>query len=73
MQGALGLGCIGAGAAYLIPRMVFGIAGDVDALGYDYGGAFVITAGLMNLLLLLDVWDRVRAPKGEDVEEEQEG
>ena len=25
--------------------------------GYEYGFAFLLTAGLMNLLLVIDVWD----------------
>jgi hypothetical protein len=31
--------------------------------GYEYGTAFLLTAGLMNLLLVLDVWDIVRGKK----------
>lgn len=59
------LGCMGSGLAYLVPRLVLGMSGNVDSLGYDYGGAFIVTAGLMNLLLLLDVWDRCRSPSEE--------
>lgn len=66
------LGCLGAGLPYLVLRAGLGIEGDVHALGYDYGGAFVLTAGLMNLLLILDVWDRLhpRAEKSEAPETE---
>ena len=49
-------GAMGSGAAYFLLRN-FGFTGDPTAWGYDYGGAFVVTAGLMNLLLLLDVHD----------------
>jgi hypothetical protein len=31
--------------------------GTVLAPTYEYGCAFLLTAGLMNLLLMLDVWD----------------
>ena len=34
-----------------------GYTGDIDAAGYEYGTAFVLTAGLMNMLLVLDAWD----------------
>ncbi|MDA8019396.1 MAG: hypothetical protein MPN21_18295 [Thermoanaerobaculia bacterium] len=49
-------GAMGSGAAYFLLRMS-GFTGDPTAWGYDYGGAFIVTAGLMNLLLLLDVHD----------------
>jgi hypothetical protein len=31
--------------------------GDVLAVTYEYGCAYLLTAGLMNLLLMLDAWD----------------
>lgn len=49
-------GAMGSGAAYFLLRIA-GFTGDPTAWGFDYGGAFVVTAGLMNLLLLLDVHD----------------
>lgn len=49
-------GAMGSGAAYFLLRFA-GWTGDPTAWGYDYGGAFILTAGLMNLLLLLDVYD----------------
>ena len=33
------------------------------AAGYEYGTAFLLTAGLMNLLLVLDAWDIARGKK----------
>jgi uncharacterized protein DUF6677 len=32
-------------------------AGTVLAVTYEYGCAYLLTAGLMNLLLMLDAWD----------------
>ena len=34
-----------------------GYAGDITGPGYEYGTAFLLGAGLMNLLLVLDAWD----------------
>ncbi|MCP3964468.1 MAG: hypothetical protein GY719_42105 [bacterium] len=51
------LGCLGAGAPTLFLRLALGYEGMVEAPGYEYGSAFILTAGLMNLLLILDAWD----------------
>lgn len=51
------LGCMGVGLSYFFLQMVAGYHGAVDAVGYEYGTAFILSAGLMNLLLILDVWD----------------
>lgn len=51
------LGSMGSGAAYFVLRFVVGYQGDIDAPGFEYGKAFIVTAGLMNLLLVLDAWD----------------
>ena len=47
---------MGSGALYLFGRM-FGPAGDIKSLTYEYGRMFTVTAGLMNLLLVLDCYD----------------
>lgn len=57
------VGSLGLGALYFVLRFGFGWEGAVDAAGYEYGTAFLLTAGLMNLLLLLDVWDLARTGK----------
>ena len=57
------LGCMGMGAPYFLARWVFGYAGDLEGAGYEYGSAFILTAGLMNLLLILDVLDIARGMK----------
>lgn len=36
-----------------------GWVGDMRARTYEYGTAFILTAGLMNLLLVFDVWERL--------------
>ncbi len=51
------LGCLGSGAPLFALRLGLGYQGTVEAPGYEYGGAFILTAGLMNLLLILDAWD----------------
>lgn len=51
------LACMGMGAPYFVLRFVFDYQGDIVAPGYEYGTAFVLTAGLMNLLLILDTLD----------------
>jgi len=47
--------------ALLAPRAVAWVlglgAGDVVAVSYEYGNAFLIAAGLLNLLVLLDAMD----------------
>jgi hypothetical protein len=48
---------MGVGAVYFVVRLVAGYQGDPVALSFEYGTAFVLTAGLMNLLLVLDAWD----------------
>ncbi len=51
------LGCLGSGTPLLVLRLGLGYQGTIEAAGYEYGGAFILTAGLMNLLLMLDAWD----------------
>lgn len=51
------LGCLGSGAPYLWVRLGLGYQGTVEAAAFEYGSAFILTAGLMNLLLILDAWD----------------
>ena len=45
------------GVPYFVLRYVLHYQGDVISAGYEYGTAFLLTAGLMNLLLVLDAWD----------------
>jgi len=57
------LGSMGVGAPYFVLRYLVGYAGEVAGPWYEVGSAFVLTAGLMNLLLILDVWDILRGKK----------
>ncbi len=53
--GAIGQG--GAGSVYGVLRYVTHYEGDVRGAGFEYGTAFLLAAGLMNLLLVFDAWD----------------
>ncbi len=48
---------MGMGVPYFLLRLVFGYHGDLLSATYEYGSAFLLTAGLMNLLVVLDAWD----------------
>lgn len=50
------LGSMGGGLLYFVARAM-GPFGDVSSITFEYGSAFILTAGLMNLLLVLDVFD----------------
>jgi hypothetical protein len=50
------LGSMGVGLPYFIARAM-GPFGDLGSITYEYGTAFSLTAGLMNLLLVLDSFD----------------
>lgn len=51
------LGAMGSGLPFFVLHYVVGYHGDIRGPGYEYGGIFIVTAGLMNLLLALDAWD----------------
>jgi hypothetical protein len=51
------LASMGMGPLYFVLRYGIEYQGDVLAATYEYGSAFLLTAGLMNLLLVLDAWD----------------
>ena len=57
------LGSMGMGIAYFVLRYATGYEGNILANGFEYGSAFVLTAGLMNLLLVLDAWDIAHGKK----------
>lgn len=56
------LGTIGMGLPYFLLRSI-GYAGINVSPGFEYGSAFLVTAGLMNWLLVLDAWDISRGKK----------
>ena len=57
------IGSMGSGALYFIGRYA-GARGDITSITFEYGTAFTLTAGLMNLLVILDCYDI--AVKGHD-------
>lgn len=60
LVGAASLVSVGLGLPALALRWLVGYQGELTAPGYEYGTAFLLTAGLMNLLLVLDAWDEAR-------------
>jgi hypothetical protein len=52
-----------AGVPYLIARMFGAGAGVVTASTYEYGNTFMIAAGLLNALVVLDAYDVARGRK----------
>jgi hypothetical protein len=50
-------GAVGAGLPYFALRLGAGYQGDPTGPGYEYGTVFLLSAGLMNILLVLDTWD----------------
>jgi hypothetical protein len=48
---------LGAGAPYLLAWVMGWGSGQVTAPTYEYGNTFLITAGLLNALVVLDAWD----------------
>jgi hypothetical protein len=57
------LGSMGMGFPYFLLRYGLHYQGAIKGPGYEYGTAFLLTAGLMNLLLVLDAWDIARGKK----------
>jgi len=48
---------LGIGILYFVARMVGAGAGNVVAITYEYGNTFMIVAGLLNMLTVLDAFD----------------
>jgi hypothetical protein len=48
---------VGIGLTYVAARALGLGAGEVVAVTYEYGNAFLIVAGLLNLLVVIDAWD----------------
>ena len=51
------LASMGSGLFFIVLRGVLDYQGDIRAATYEYGGAFLLTAGLMNLLAVIDALD----------------
>ncbi len=52
-----GLAEMGVGLPYFIIKMMGFGAGAVTSVTYEYGYTFCIVAGLLNMLIVLDVYD----------------
>ena len=57
LVGLAAIADLGIGLPYFIAKFMGHGAGRVVAVTYEYGNAFVIVAGLLNLLVVLDAWD----------------
>ena len=51
------LASMGSGLFFVVLRGLVDYQGDIRAATYEYGGAFLLTAGLMNLLAVIDALD----------------
>lgn len=51
------------GAVRLVAEVIGAGKGDVVAASYEYGNTFLITAGLLNALVILDAFDLARGRK----------
>ncbi|PYR66875.1 MAG: hypothetical protein DMF87_19870 [Acidobacteria bacterium] len=54
---------MGGGVAFFVARQAGAGGGRVVALTYEYGNAFLIVAGLMNMLVVLDAFDIAQGRK----------
>lgn len=48
---------LGIGVPYFIAGTLGYGTGEVTAVTYEYGNAYLVVAGLLNLLVVVDVWD----------------
>ncbi len=50
--------CLGIGPIYGVLKMTAGNTfGDATSVTFEYGNAFILTSGLMNILLIIDAFD----------------
>jgi hypothetical protein len=54
---------LGVGLPYIVARAVGAGAGRVVAITYEYGNTFLIVAGLLNMLVVLDAFDIAKGRK----------
>ena len=57
LVGLAALADLGIGATYFIAGALGYGLGDVRAVTYEYGNAFIIVAGLLNMLVVIDAYD----------------
>ena len=63
LVGLAALADLGIGVPYFIASALGYGAGDVRAVTYEYGNAFLIVAGLLNLLVVIDAYDVAHRPE----------
>ncbi len=54
---------IGIGIPYFLAKLFDAGRGDVVTITYEYGNTFIIVAGLLNMLVVLDVFDTAQGRK----------
>ena len=59
----LALADLGAGGLYVLARLAGLGAGEVAAATHEYGNTFILTAGLLNVLVVLDALDTARGER----------
>lgn len=59
----MALADIGIGLPYLLAKVLGAGGGNVIAMSYEYGNAFLIAAGLLNMLVVLDAFDIAQGRK----------
>ena len=57
LVGLSALANLGIGATYFVASALGYGGGDVRAVTYEYGNAFLIVAGLLNMLVVIDAYD----------------
>ena len=57
LVGLAALADVGIGVTYFVAAAFGYGGGDVRAVTYEYGNAFLIVAGLLNLLVVIDAYD----------------
>jgi len=57
LVGLAAIADLGIGLTYFVAGALGYGAGDVRAITYEYGNAFLIVAGLLNLLVVVDAYD----------------
>jgi hypothetical protein len=57
LVGLAALADLGVGLPYFVAKMLGAGAGRAVAVTYEYGNTFVIVAGLLNMLAVLDAYD----------------
>ncbi len=63
LVGLAAIADLGVGVPYLLAKVAGAGAGSVVAVTYEYGNAFLIVAGLLNMLVVLDAFDVAQGRK----------